>query len=777
MNNGRMDQENKDRFKVLVEHSTDWIWETDAQGIYTYSSPQIEQILGYTPQEILGKQVFDLMPPDEAFRIKSIFEVAKKTKGNIHILENINIHKNGSIVVLETNGVPIINQQGKITGYRGIDRDITQRKNAENALKISEDRYRAVVEDSPGLICRFSADCTITYVNPAYCEYFGIASDQLIGTSFMKLIPESDRQTVLQEITSLSVESPLKSHEHRVIDSNNEIRWQRWSNHALFDESGILRAYQAIGEDITEYKNSEVALQRAEHKFRTIYNSSSEALMMLDQKGFFDCNQTTLTLFGVNSVEEFCKLHPSDVSPPVQADGRDSITAADEHINASIRDGYHRFEWLHKRTDNNQVFPAEVIIIRMELDGRQVLNASVRDISHQKEAEARRREIDAQLQQVQRLEGLGVLAGGIAHDFNNILMGIMGNAELALDDLPAESPTREELKEIINASRRAADLCQQMLAYAGKGQVERVYIGIQDLVMDTLTMLKSCISKRCDLNLQLEKDAPLTHGDPSQISQIIMNLLVNASEAIGDRNGEITISSGLVTIDKQTQLDGYMVQPWVLGDFVYLQVSDSGSGIDPMAMQRIFDPFYTTKFTGRGLGLSAVLGIVQAHKGGLSVESQPGQGTTFRVLFPAATEKSSTKSSQKESYELLSPGTALLVDDESSVRIVCTKLLQRLGFCVLSAENGEQAVDLYRQNQRDIEIILLDLTMPVMDGVEAFRELRKLNPDIRVILATGFSEVDVRARYASEGFLGYLHKPYTLTNLRNEIVRVFSITS
>jgi PAS domain S-box-containing protein len=632
-------------------------------------------------------------------------------------------------------------------------------------LSESEECYRAMAEDSPGLICRFLSDCCITYVNPSYCRYFGKSSEELVGSSFLSLVPEEDREAVRAKILALTIESPTMTYEHRVTAPTGEIRWQRWTDRALFDDMGILRAYQSIGEDITERKRAEETIQRAEVRFRTIYNSASEALMMLNQDGFSDCNATTLALFGINSTEEFCSLHPANLSPPRQADGCESLPAANKHIKTAIREGRHRFEWLHKRLDTGEVFPAEVILTAMMLDGKKVLQASVRDITEQKLLEQKRREMDVRLQQTQRLESLGVLAGGIAHDFNNILMAIMGHAELALDELSPLSPTRENLTEITNASKRAAELCGQMLAYAGKGQFEQRDISLSDLSKEILNMLKTCISKKCVLNMHLEKELPCMHGDPSQIRQILVNLVINASEAIGDRSGMITLSSGTMEWPEQYLAEGYVVVPGTTGTYVYFEVSDTGCGIDREALQRIFDPFFTTKFTGRGLGLSAVMGIVRAHGGALTVRSEHGEGTTFKVLFPTIAAPGGTGQATSGKAHWRGEGTILLVDDEEIVRTVSGKLLQRLGLSVLTAADGQQAVDLYRKRHPEIDVVLLDLTIPHINGEEAYRELRKINPDVRVILASGYSEIDVASRFAGKRLAGCLQKPYTLAKL------------
>jgi PAS domain S-box-containing protein len=388
------------------------------------------------------------------------------------------------------------------------------------------------------------------------------------------------------------------------------------------------------------------------------------------------------------------------------------------------------------------------------------------DINQQKQQEQERQRIFESLQQTQRLESLGVLAGGIAH-FNNILMTIMGNAELTLDELPPLAPGRENIVEIINSSKNAAELCGQMLAYSGKGFFEKQNISLRHLIEDTVSMLKTSISKKSILNLNLKKNLPDIHVDRTQIRQILMNLVINASEAFGESSGFITISSGVVDHLEGTLSNGYVVEPSETGAHVYFEVFDTGHGFERQLIQRIFEPFFTTKFTGRGLGLSAVVGIVRGHKGALYVQSDPGKGSVFRVFFPAVTtpvDKAVTCSKEDIWH---GKGTIMLVDDEDAVRAVTVKILQKFGLDVVTAIDGRQAIEIYRRRQSDITVVLLDLTMPQMNGEETFRELRKINPGVRVILASGYSKDVVSSRFTEKESVYCLQKPYTMDKLRS----------
>lgn len=396
-----------------------------------------------------------------------------------------------------------------------------------------------------------------------------------------------------------------------------------------------------------------------------------------------------------------------------------------------------------------------------------LLFLAVTDITERKWAEEKRLQLERQMQQTQKLESLGVLAGGIAHDFNNLLTVILGNASLALDELPPITPARDSLLSIEETSLRAAELCRQMLAYSGKGQCVIENIRPGDLIGEMVSLLKASISKKAIFNLNLKDSLPPLRGDPSQIRQVIMNLVINASEALGEHSGAITISTGVMECSREYLSEAFLDESLAEGSYVWLEVSDTGCGMDHDIQRRIFEPFFTTKFTGRGLGLSAVLGIVRGHKGALKVYSEPGRGTTFKVLFPAVLEERvlAGRSQGMKAGGWKGAGTILLVDDEESVRVMGTRMLERLGFGVLIAVDGREALDIYRERREEIALVLLDLTMPDLDGEEAFRELRRIDPQVCVVMSSGYTESEIAPRFAGKRLSGFLQKPYTLDAL------------
>jgi PAS domain S-box-containing protein len=385
-----------------------------------------------------------------------------------------------------------------------------------------------------------------------------------------------------------------------------------------------------------------------------------------------------------------------------------------------------------------------------------------------------RRKIEEQLRTTQRIESLGVLAGGVAHDFNNLLTGIMGNTSLALDTMTPSDPKYVFVQDALRAAERAADLTRQLLAYAGKGRYVLQIIDTSALVREIAQLVKTSIPKTVQLRLQLAEGLPAIEADPGQLQQVVMNLIINGAEAIGPEGGTVVVQTAVQDIDEQyigtLSTAGEDLRP---GSYVMLEVHDTGCGMDEETMGKIFEPFFTTKFTGRGLGLSAVLGIIQAHRGALKVYSKPGQGTTFKVLLPSVTAEPGS-AEVGPVVDLTGHGTVLIVDDEEVVRRTAVHTLKRYGYEPVIAANGAEAVELFRRDPNSFAVVLLDLTMPVMGGEETLRQLRILNADIRVILSSGFNEVEAIQHFTGKGLAGFIQKPYTSLALAEKIHQVLA---
>jgi PAS domain S-box-containing protein len=643
-------RESEEKFRTLVEATSDWIWETDAEGSYTYASPRVRDLLGYGPDEVIGKKPFDFMPPVEAERLRGRFTAITSERRPFFNLVNENIRTDGGTVILETSGVPRLDAQGKFQGYRGIDRDITERTRAEATIRENKAFIQALLDTSRDWIWAIDGDGVHTYSNPAVRIILGYELDEVVGVSSFNLICEEDRKKVDAEIRQCIAQ---KRGWNRFV-----VRWR--------------------------------------HRDGGYRYLESNSVPILDGEG---------DVVGFRGVD--------------------------------------------------------------------------RDITERKRAEEERLELERRLLHGQKLESMGILAGGIAHDFNNLLMAILGNLDMALMNLSPISPVRESIVQAMQATRRATDLTREMLAYSGKGRFVVVHLNLSELARQNAELFRAAISRKVTFNLSLIPDQTLMEADPGQIQQVIMNLITNASEAIGEEPGVITLTTGVEECGEERLSGSRLEEKPPAGRFAYLEVSDTGSGMDGETQQRLFDPFFTTKFTGRGLGMSAVLGIVRGHRGAIFVKSAAGKGTAIRVLFPVIEREDAAPSVTPAPHQHdagLEAGSrvVLVVDDEDAVRRLCLGFLTRLGFRGVGASNGEEALKHFETHSKEIAFVLLDLTMPMMDGVTTFRRMKLLDPDVRVMLTSGYSEQEAVQRFEGEGLSGFIQKPYELHELKDKISLLIS---
>jgi PAS domain S-box-containing protein len=442
-----------------------------------------------------------------------------------------------------------------------------------------------------------------------------------------------------------------------------------------------------------------------------------------------------------------------------------------------------QIRWMARDVTEHERMARQIRALNAQLESR--VAAQTADLSAaqrlaqellEKEQEARRaaEASEAQSRHVQKLESIGVLAGGIAHDFNNLLHVVLGNADIALSNLTTGSPAREPLEEVVRATLRAADLTRQLLAYSGKGAFVVRHLDLSTEVREMATLLRTSISKQATLDWELAPDLPAVSADPTQIRQIVMNLITNASDALGDSGGTITLRTGVAHLEELEQQrfgrppHGEDPSERAGGPLVYLEIGDTGQGMSPDTLSRIFDPFFSTKFSGRGLGLAAVMGIVRSHRGFIRIRTELGKGTAFRVLFPAVggTAQKFQKPSAERS-EWRGSGTILVVEDEEGVREVAERMLQDIDFETIGAEDGRHALDLMQEVGDRVTAVLLDLSMPRMGGAETFRRLREMKPDLPILMMSGYTEQVVAPQFTNSGpgTTGFLQKPFLAEDL------------
>ncbi|MFA4948224.1 MAG: response regulator, partial [Candidatus Krumholzibacteriia bacterium] len=458
-------------------------------------------------------------------------------------------------------------------------------------------------------------------------------------------------------------------------------------------------------------------------------------------------------------------IHPDDQAR-VRRDYRTILHENEVRLEYRWKTADGSYRWI---LDNALALPSE------KGQSRQVIGIFM-DITDRKKAEEERLFMERQMLQSRKLESLGMLAGGIAHDFNNLLMAIIGNLDIAL--LPGSSPS--EMNSLLlaaqQAAHRATGLTKQLLIYSGGGIFTAEPIDLNALIAETAHLFKASISKNASLRMDLDPVPTMIEADPSQVQQIIMNLIVNASEAIGDRLGVITLATRTRHYDDRALAHSRLERKLPAGRYVALEVSDTGCGIESETMRRLFDPFFTTKFVGRGLGLPAVMGIVGSHGGAILVESEPGAGSTFTILFPpcACSQESVASAARDAAGTPASPfsGTILLVEDEEPVRTTCAALLKLLGFTVVEAASGGEAIEMMKTIADTISCAIVDMTMPGMDGIATISAMRRIRPDLKIILTSGYLQRKVEHRFAKEDAVCFIQKPYQLSELRTLLEQV-----
>jgi len=646
-----------------------------------------------------------------------------------------------------------------LTWQRSLKKRYQEAYDSEVSRQALLARYEHLVKQANDAILLGDEDLRIVEANERAVEAYGYSSQELLSLRISDLIPPAGVaafQARMQELEEKGSYVREAAHQRK---DGSVFPVETSGRRISLDGRGYL---QVIMRDISERKMAEAALRASRERYRAVAQATAQIIWVTDPEGNVVEDLPALQEYTGLSSEELraggwqAAVHPEDRTRASEVRAHAIAAKSFYEVEYRLRraDGVYRHFWVR----GVPVFDA---------DGRvtEWVRACI-DITERKRAEEERLQLERQFQQSQRLESLGVLAGGIAHDFNNMLMAVLGYADLALADLPLASPARESVKEIARASHRAAELCRQMLAYSGRGRFVVEAIDLHDLIDSMVHLLSSSISKKILLNLNLEKNLPPIMGDASQIDQVIMNLVINASEAIGERSGVITISTGAMECSREYLRETYLDEGLAEGLYVTLEVSDTGMGMDKETQSHLFDPFFTTKFTGRGLGLAAVLGIVRGHKGAIKVYSEERKGTTFKLLFLAAeSERPIEKTKGEGILSWKGSGTILLVDDEETIRALGRRMLERLGFQVLTATDGREALDVYRQHGDEIVLVLLDLTMPHMNGEEAYRELRRMDPAVKVLMSSGYTENDITSRFAGKGLAGFIQKPYTLALL------------
>ena len=877
-------RESERKYRLLADNSTDVIWTMTLDGRFTYVSPSVKSLSGYTPEEVLEI-------PFHEYVVKSCVEPAMTElaaqlakppaeRARSMTLEIQQYCKDGSVKDIEITACWLLDDDGNSVGVQGSTRDITDRKKIE-------EQYRLLIENSHDIIYTLSLDGIFTYVSPSWTELLGHHPEQVIGTSFQPLIHPDDLDVCLQALQGAVEKGERQAGvEYRIRHADGSWRWHTSNGVPLRDASGRIVAFEGSCSDITERKRMEEALRESEEQYRLVVENAEEAISIAQEGRHCFINRRAVEIIGRPKEEILSKPFLDFVQPddrkmiaeryrkrmkgehvpsvytfrllagdgsiklveihvtPISWQGqpatlnffnditdrklaedalRESETRyqaffettgatmliVEDDMTISLANkrfegltGYRREEvegnrkWTefvekedlekmivrHKvrRTNSDDVEKSYEFRLRHRdgsvkhilltvglIPGTKQSVASLIDITEQRNADEERRRLEERLQHADKMEAIGTLAGGIAHDFNNLLMGIQGYASLTLLDLDPSHPHYERLKRIEEQVQSGTDLTRQLLGFARGGRYEVKPTDMNEIVKKTSSMFGRT-KKEIAIHRKYDRKLWSVEADRGQMEQIFMNLYVNAWQAMPG-GGEIYMATENVLLD-ETKAQLMSVFP---GKNVKITITDTGTGMDAKTRERIFDPFFTTKAMGRGtgLGLAMVYGIVKGHGGMIHAESEPGHGSTFTILLPASEREVVTEAKEAGTIKKGSE-TILLVDDEPMVAEVTGELLTSLGYRVYIAGSGQEAVAVYMTKRNEIDLVILDMIMPGLSGGETFDRLRTVDPEVKVLLSSGYS-IDGEANTIMErGCNGFLQKPFQLQKLSGKLREV-----
>jgi len=750
-------EEELSKFKMGIERSNEAVFITDINGTIVYANPAFEKIYRYSREETLGKTPRILksgIPPQEVYKQFWDMLLTKKVVTG----EIINKTKDGRLLNIESSSNPILDN-GNITGFLAIQHDITERKLSEAALRESEERYRKLVEFSPDAI-GIQSEGKIVFMNVAGAKLLGAVNpEQLIGKPVLDFIHPEYQELAKERIRLMGEEGKnVSPTEEKFIKLDGSVIYVEViaMPFTYQGKPGI----QVIIRDTTDRKRAQEALKQSEEKYRTLIVNIQDGVFII-QDGKIQFANEAFARVGGYTVEEIIGKEFSELVAP-----EDLEIVAERYQRRQVgKDVPKEYEFRMLQRDGKTRVVVNMNDGLITYRGRVASMGTVKDITDKKR-------LESQLLRAQRMESIGTLASGIAHDINNVLTPIMLSQELLQEKL-TDKESQRLLNTIERSTQRGANLMKQVMSFSKGVEGERNFLQVAQVVSEIREMAKETFPRSIEIRTDIPKDLWTISGDATQLHQVIMNLCVNARDAMSD-GGILRISAENLFIDQNYVR---MNSEAKIGPYIVITVSDTGTGIPPEVMDRIFEPFFTTKKHGKGtgLGLSTALGIVKSHGGFISVYSEVGNGTAFKIYLPAITTTETLKAQEKQLELPAGHGESILVvDDEDQIREITKKTLETHGYRVITANDGKEAIRLYSKYREKIELVLMDLMMPIMDGSTSILELHKISPELKIIAVSGLTEKDKLAKVYETYIHAFLSKPYTTEKLLNTIYDVIN---
>ncbi len=742
-------------YSSLVENSLVGVYLIQG-GKFVFVNPRLAEIFGYSREELIGKEVIEVVAPESREKVRE--NIRRRLEGEIDSLHyKFNAQKkDGTQIFVEVYGNRT--EYDRTPAIHGTLIDITERLQTHLLLKESEERYRKLVETLPDGIA-VHQDGYVLYVNPAALKFLGYENaDEVIGRPILDFIHPDYHNMVkrrVQNLAELAERVPIV--EEKFLRSDGTAFDVEVGGFPI--QYGNQTAMMAVFTDITERKKTERALLDSEAKYRSLFEESQDVIYISSGDGrLLDINPAGVKMFGYQTKEELLSIDIAETLYVNPHDRQRTLELLNKYD--KIKD----FELELRRKDGKRITVMETsTVIRDEKGEIAGYRGILRDVTE-------RKKLEQQLFQAQKMESIGTLAGGIAHDFNNILGGILGYASFIKMKMQKSEPYYKYINVIERSAERAAELTSQLLAFSRGGNYKLEPVDLNEVVEETLAIVESTFDKSIEIRKELSADLPPVEADATQLQQAVMNLCVNARDAM-PAGGLLTVKTDLKHLDSNYfsfQAAG------AEGNFLELTIADNGCGMDSETLEKIYEPFFTTKEKGKGtgLGMSMVYGVIKSHGGFISADSAPGEGTIFHVFLPVSKKKYQQRLS-KEIIPTSGHEVILVVEDEEPLRTMISEALDSFGYEVLLAADGLEGLEKFKANRQRVDLVFLDMVMPRMGGFELFQKLKALDPAVRVLLTTGYSDSQKAQEVLSAGALGLINKPYQIPELLAKLREIF----
>jgi len=764
------------KYRLIAESATDVICVIRLDRfVLSYASPSVETVFGYAFEELMSLNIYDFLTPDSADRVMAVLgqemEKNKLGKAKPQRLEIEILCKDGSTVWTEVSARFLRDDNDRITDILCVLRDVSERKKLEKELLENKKKFQSLYDNAPDMYFTVSPDGIITSVNQFGADYLGFSVDELAGNFVWKIVYEDDLEKVQHHIKQIfNKKLPKSELEFRKKRKDGSILWVQERTQLILDVNDAPVELRIICRDVSTQKTAEIALRESEERYRDIIDKSDDIIWMLDlYLRTIYVSPSIEKKLGFTPKERMAQAFSSQVTPEsygnimaLLAKELDKENQADVDPNRTVRV---EVEYYRK---NGSTMWAENIVsgIRDENGSLLGIHGVSRDITIRKKIEMEKEQLKAQLVYAQKMESIGTLVGGIAHDFNNILGVIIGNIELAMDDIPDGHPAHYCLDQIKQAGDRATGIVRQLLTFACSASVKRQPLALTPVLREAINFLRSTIPTTIDIQTDFKAARDTVSADSMQMHQVLINLCSNAAQAMKQKVGTIAIGVENETLSGEDEPRSGLPA----GEYVKLTVADTGPGIDEDIISRIFDPYFTTKEVGEGsgMGLSVVLGIVKSCDGSISVDSQQGEGTAFNILFPLVSEAPKQK---VEITEDIPTGheRILLVDDDAALLKVGRDVLEHLGYTVEPVLSPTEALQKFSARPDHFDLIVTDMTMPKMTGVTLSKRAKEIRKNIPVILCTGHSDLVYEENAEETGVNAYLMKPIHIKDIAKTV--------